>query len=169
MWPLPGPGVEPTSPAWTGTPFTTEPPRKPRNALTLCIYPHTHSHTLACSHINGHTCAHTLTLRSTFSHSCIHIHTFTHTQIHSPTPTYSHSSHTLTHTVVCWNQPEPSHERLLLNFQFCEPVTQRSHYKSNNKHIIKQITLQIKLTNTQNSSLPSYLAILYYYLCSQSY
>ena len=144
------------SPALTGRPFTTEPPEAPK-LIDFCVYTHT------LTHIHLHVHTHKLLL--THSHSCprshIHIFTFTPshalTQIHSPKPSYSHSSHTPTHTVVCWNQPEPSHKRLLLNFQeFCEPVTQRSHYKSNNKHIIKQITLQIKLTNTQNSSLPNY-------------
>ena len=159
------------SPALTGRPFTTEPPEAPK-LTDFCVYTHTlthihlHVHTHKRAHLCSHTHIHVHILTFTYSHSHLPTHSLKYTHLHLHT--HIHLTHPL--TVVCWNQPEPSHKRLLLNFQeFCEPVTQRSHYKSNNKHIIKQITLQIKLTNTQNSSLPNYFATLYYYLCSWSY
>ena len=37
MWDLPGPGMEPVSPALGGGFFTTEPPGKPRKGLVLYI------------------------------------------------------------------------------------------------------------------------------------
>jgi len=48
MWDIPGPEIEPISPALAGGNFTTEPPRKPHQGVFLAI-PH-RSHTDSFTH-----------------------------------------------------------------------------------------------------------------------
>ena len=54
MWDLPGPGVEPVSPALAGGLPTTAPPGKSLmfSILNMRAYTHTHTHTHTHSHIH---------------------------------------------------------------------------------------------------------------------
>ena len=49
MWDLPGPGLEPMSPALAGGFLTTAPPGKAHSVILLmCVHIHTHMHKLLC-------------------------------------------------------------------------------------------------------------------------